>query len=213
MDRSSPAAMDRGSSSLEFRPVIGYRLRRSRSVPPPKNGFETEAMLTKKVQAISGVSPGFESVVEELYPSIACTGVGELLNRLYECIPMKIWGVKISYIFALMTAPLGILIYFGLKVFGTRYTVTNRSVNLVSALGIRMIQSVPLAQIAGVSIDPDSRQVFYRTGDVRLTNAAGDTLLLMRGVPYPERFVQVILETRDARSQVAASLAMIQARK
>lgn len=170
-------------------------------------------MLTKKVQAISGVSPGFESVVEEMYPSIACTGLGEFLNRLYECIPVKVWGVKISNVFALLTAPLGILIYLGLKVVGSRYTVTNRSVNRVSSLGIRLLESVPLAQIADVSIDPDSRQDFYRTADVRLTNAAGDTLLLMRGIPYPERFRQVILETRDARSQVAASLARIQARQ
>ena len=65
-------------------------------------------MLTKKVQAISGVSPGFESVVEELYPSIACTGIGGFLNRLYECIPIKIWGVKISHVFALLTAPIGV---------------------------------------------------------------------------------------------------------
>lgn len=169
-------------------------------------------MLTQKVQAISGVSPGFESIVEEMYPSIACTAAGEFLNRLYECIPVKIWGVKISYIFALITAPIGVLIYLGLKVVGSRYTVTNRSVNRVTALGIRLLEAVPLTQIAGVSIDPDSRQTFYRTGDVRLTNANGDTLMLMRGIPYPERFQQVILETRDARSQVAASLARIQAR-
>ena len=170
-------------------------------------------MLTKKVQAISGVSPGFESVVEELYPSIACTGLGEFLNRLYECIPIKIWGVTISHVFALLTAPIGVAIYLLLKVVGTRYTVTNRCVKRVSSLGIRMIDSVPLAQIADVSIDPDSRQAFYKTGDVRLTNSVGDTVMLLRGVPYPDRFRQVILETRDARGQVAASLAVIQARK
>lgn len=169
-------------------------------------------MLTQKAQAISGVSPGFESIVEEMYPSIACTALGEFLNRLYECIPVKIWGVKISYIFALLTAPLGILIYLGLKLVGSRYTITNRSVNRVTSLGIRLLESVPLTQVASVSIDPDSRQTFFRTGDVRLTNANGDTLMLMRGIPYPERFQQVILETRDARSQVAASLARIQAR-
>lgn len=178
-----------------------------------RNGFEAEAMLTKKVQAISGVSPQFESVVEEMYPSIACTAVGEFLNRLYECVPVKIWGIKASNILALPTAPIGIAIYLLLKVFGSRYTVTNRAVNRVSSLGIRLLQSVPLAQIADVSIDPDSRQSFYRTGDVRLTNAGGDTLMLMRGIPYPERFRQVILETRDARGMVASSLARIQARK
>lgn len=170
-------------------------------------------MLTKKVQAISGVSPQFESVVEEMYPSIACTGLGDFLNRLYECVPVKIWGVKASNILALPTAPIGIALYLGLKVFGSRYTVTNRAVNRVTALGVRMLESVPLAQIAQVSIDPDSRQSFYRTADVRLTNAAGDTLMLMRGIPYPERFQQVILETRDARGLVASSLARIQARK
>lgn len=170
-------------------------------------------MLTKKVQAISGVSPQFESVVEELYPSIACTAIGEFLNRLYECVPVRIWGVKFSNLLALPTAPLAVAVYLLLKVFGTRYTITNRAVNRVSSLGIRLLESVPLAQIAQVSIDPDSLQEFYGTGDVRLTNSAGDTLMLIRGVPYPERFRQVILETRDARGQVAASLAQIQARK
>ena len=170
-------------------------------------------MLTQKVQAISGVSPDFESVVEELYPSIACTSLGELLNRLYESIPIKIWGVKISYVFALITAPLGALVYLVLKVVGTRYVITNRGVKRVSSLGIRLLESVPLAQIADVSIDPDSRQTFYKTGDIRLTNSAGGTLLLLRGVPYPDRYRQVILETRDARGMVAASLARIQSRK
>ena len=200
------------SGSLEFCLRIGYRFPGSSGLLL-RNGFETETMLTKKVQAISGVSPEFESVVEELYPSIACTSLGEFLNRLYECIPVKIWGVKISHVFALLTAPLGVAIYLLLKVVGTRYTVTNRCVKRVSSLGVRMLQSVPLGQIVEVSIDPDSVQAFYKTGDVRLVSATGDTLMLLRGVPYPERFRQVILETRDARSQVAAALARIQARK
>lgn len=170
-------------------------------------------MLTKKVQAITGVSPQFESIVEEMYPSIACTGIGQLLNGLYECIPVKIWGIKISNVFALLTAPIAVLIYLALKVFGTRYTVTNRSVSRVSSLGIRKLESVPLSQVAQVSVDPDSRQAFYRTGDVRLTNSGGDTLMLMRGIPYPDRFVQVIWEMCIARSQVASSLARIQARQ
>ena len=120
---------------------------------------------------------------------------------------------SISYVFALATAPLGAAIYLILKVVGTRYLITNRSVKQLSSLGFRQLSSVALAQIADVSIDPDSRQNFYKTGDIRLTNAAGDTLMLIRGVPYPDRYRQVILETRDARGMVAASLARIQARK
>lgn len=170
-------------------------------------------MLTKKQQAISGVSPGFECIVEELYPSIAATSIGSVLNSLYESINIRVGGIKVSHVFALLTAPLGALIYLAMKVAGSRYTVTNRSVKRMASLGFRQYEEVPLSNIATVSIDPDSRQTFYKTGDVRLSNAAGDTLLLMRGIPYPERFVQVIDETRNAKSQVAASLAKIQARK
>ena len=169
-------------------------------------------MLTKKQQAISGVSPGYESIVEEMYPSIAATGIGQALNGLYESIPIRIFGIKLSYVFALVTAPLGMLIYLLMKVVGSRYVVTNRAVKQVASLGLRLQQEVPLTQIAQVSIDPDSRQTFYKTGDVRLSNANGDTLLLLRGIPHPERFQQVIDETRIAKSQTAAALAAINAR-
>lgn len=166
-----------------------------------------------KQQAITGVSPDYESVVEDVYPSIAATSIGQFLNNLYNSIPVRIWGVRISYLFALITAPLGALVYLLMKVVGERYVVTNRSVRRMTAIGIRLLESIPLSQIASVTIDPDSRQEFYRTGDIRLSNANGDTLLLMRGIPYPERFQQVINETREARSHVTASLARIQARK
>ena len=172
----------------------------------------TKKPQTHKQQAISGVSPGYESIVEELYPSIAATGIGQVLNSLYESVPVRIWGIKLSHVFALPTAPLGMLIYLLMKVVGERYVVTNRAVKRVASLGFRLIQEVPMAQIADVSIDPDSRQAFYKTGDVRLTNANGDTLLLLRGVPYPERFQQVINETRTAKRQTAAALATINAR-
>lgn len=172
----------------------------------------TKKPPTHKQQAISGVSPDYESIVEELYPSIAATGIGQALNGLYESVPVRIWGIKLSHAFALPTAPIGMLIYLAMKVVGSRYVVTNRAVKRVASLGFKLHEAVPLAQIAEVSIDPDSRQAFYKTGDVRLTNANGDTLLLLRGVPYPERFQQVINETLDAKRQTSAALATINAR-
>ena len=54
-------------------------------------------MITTKTQAISGVSPGYENIVEELYPSIAMTGLGQFLNQLYESIPFPSDNVKLSY--------------------------------------------------------------------------------------------------------------------
>lgn len=169
-------------------------------------------MLTKKQQAIAGVSPGYESIIEELYPSIAATWIGQVLNGLYESIPFGIGHIKVSHVFALLTAPLGMLVYLLMKVTGVRYVVTNRSIKQMSAIGFRLLKEVPLGQIAQVSIDPDSRQAFYKTGDIRLSNSGGDTLLLMRGIPYPERFQQVIKETIDAKNQTAAALATINAR-
>ena len=170
-------------------------------------------MITTKPQAISGVSSSYENVVEDLYPSIAMTGLGQFLNQLYESIPFPSDNLKLSYfLFVPITWPLALLGYFALKIGGSRYQVTNRSVKRFSALGIQQLEEVPLAQIDQVVIDPDSRQAFFRTGDIRLINAAGDTLTLLRGVPYPDRFRNVILETCQARKLVEASLAAINKR-
>ncbi len=170
-------------------------------------------MINQKTQAISGVSAGYENVIEELYPSIGMTGLGQVLNQLYESIPFPTNDVKLSYfLFVPPTLPLAVLWYFGMKVVGSRYIVTNRAVKRLAALGYRQLDEVPLGQIEQVTVDPDSRLAFFRTGDVRLVNAAGDTLLLLRGVPYPDRFQQVILEARDARRDVEASLAAISQR-
>lgn len=170
-------------------------------------------MLTKKPQAVAGVSSNYENVVEELYPSIGMTGLGQLLNSLYESLP-GVGQVRLSYlIFVPPTWPLALLAYFWLKVFGSRYVVTNRAVKRFPVLGIRLLEQVPLENIARVTVDPDSRLAFFRSGDVRLSGAAGETLLLLRGVPYPDRFAQVIEETRSARSLTEASMATIRARK
>jgi hypothetical protein len=171
-------------------------------------------MLTKKPQAIAGVSPGSESVIEELYPSIAATWLGQLLNALYESIPVGVGNIKLSHlIFVPLTWPFALLGYLLMKVGGSRYVVTNRSVKRRAAVGMRLFEEVPLANVDRVTVDPDSRLAFFRTGDVRLSGAAGETLLLMRGVPYPDRFCQVILEAREARQQVEAALATLKSRK
>ena len=170
-------------------------------------------MLTQKPQAISGVSPDYESVIEEVYPSIAATSVGELINSLLDSIPVKIWGLKISNLFfGPILAPLAALVYLWMKVFGVRYVVTNRAVKVVDAMGFRLRESVPISAITSIGVDPDSRQLFYQTGDIRLVGAGDNTLLLLRGIPRPDRFRQVIQEACDAKRLVAESLAQINAR-
>ena len=170
-------------------------------------------MLTQKPQAISGVSPDHETIIEELYPSIAATGAGDFINRVLDSIPNRIWGMKVSnLLFALPLAPIAVLVYLGMKVVGSKYVVTNRVVKRVNSMGIGTHETVPLSQIVTASVDPDSRMSFYLTGDVRLTGAGGQTLLLLRGVPRPDRFCQVIQEAVDAKRQVESALARIKAR-
>ena len=54
-------------------------------------------MLTQKPRTISGVSPDHEeTIIEELYPSIAATGIGEFINRVLDSIPTRVWGMKVS---------------------------------------------------------------------------------------------------------------------
>ena len=170
-------------------------------------------MLTRKVQPIAGVSSNYENVIEELYPSIGSTGLGQLLDRLYGSLP-AIGNVRLSHLlFIPVTWPLGLLAYLVLKIAGSKYVVTNRAVKRLPTMGIRLLESAPLEKIQRVTVDPDSRLAFFRSGDVRLSGAQGETLLLLRGVSYPDRFAQVIDEARLAREQTAAALSTIHARK
>lgn len=170
-------------------------------------------MLTHRPQAISGVSPSHETVIEEVYPSIAVTSIGDFINNALDSIPTRVWGIKISnLLFGLLLAPLAAAVYLGMKVCGTKYVLTNRVVKRVNAVGYKVHETVPLSQVVTASVDPDSRRTFLQTGDVRLTGAGGESLLLLRGVSRPDRFCQVIQEACDAKRHVAASLARINAR-
>lgn len=170
-------------------------------------------MLTKQPQAISGVSPGAEVIVEDTYPSVGATAIGRWLDGIWESLPLRLNGVPLSYLlFVLPSAPLTLLAYFWLKVFGTRYVITNRAVKVVSSLGYRLHESVALEQIAQVVVDQSTYVHLLRSADVRLVGADGDTLLVLRGVSWPERFCQVVRETRDARKHTANALARINAR-
>lgn len=170
-------------------------------------------MPATKPQPIAGVSAGYENIVEILYPSIAASAFGRALGSLYESIPLGTRAVKVSHLFALLLAPVSLLMYLGQKMFGEKYEVTNRAVKRWGAIGVRLRGQVPLTDIADVGIVRQPGQAFYKAADLHLKNAAGQTLLVLEGVPYPERYRQVIVEARDARMQVASSMSTIQARQ
>jgi len=169
-------------------------------------------MLTQKPPAIAGVSSG-QAVIMTVYPSIASTALGKMLGRLYESMPTRICGVKLSHwLFPLPTSPLAIKIYFWLKLFGEVYVLTNRTMQLRSSLGNRLLREIPLSSIDQVVVRQEPGQEFYPAADIYLLNKAGETLMTLPGVLRADVFRQTILEARDATNQVSASLATIKAR-
>lgn len=169
---------------------------------------------TSKPQAISGVSAGVESHLSTRYPSIAATYGGKLLGGLFESIPVKLGTVKLSHIlFTLLFSPVGILLYAWQKVAGERFVLTTRSLQKWKMLGKHMLAEVPLNDIASIDVEQSGGQVFYKAGDLVICNAAGNVLMRLEGVVRPAVFRQSILETRDSRQQVEASLNTIQARQ
>jgi len=167
-----------------------------------------------KPQAISGVSAGVENEIMTVYPSVASTGAGRFLGLLYESIPLRINGVKLSHLlFALPTSPLALLIYLLLKMGGRRYRLTNRSIQVWSMLGQRLYSQAPLDAIAEIRVEQHPGQVFYKAADLILLGADGAELLRLDGVPRADVFRHTVLKARDARSQVEASLTRIQARQ
>jgi len=170
-------------------------------------------MLLQKPAPISGVSAGKEAVVQIVHPSVAATNFGRLLGILYDSIPVKIGGVKLSQIlFALPTAPLGMVVYLWIKVFGAKYVLTNRSVQIMGSLTGRVIDQVALDKVANVRIRLEPGQAFYPAGDLYMVNAKGESLLVLPGVPWPDVFQHIILEARDARVLTESSLKTIGAR-
>jgi Bacterial PH domain len=170
-------------------------------------------MTGTRPPAIAGVSASKETLSFVVYPSIAATGLGQLIGRICESLPMRVGGGKLSHlIFALPLAPLGASLYLLLKLVGTVYVLTNRSIQLRKSLGNRLVRSVPLKEIDQVILQQEPGQEFFPAADVYLINKAGNPLAVLPGVTRADVFRRSILEARDSTMQVDASLATIRRR-
>jgi hypothetical protein len=164
-------------------------------------------------QPIAGVSPSQDRVVEVVYQTIAAAAPGRLIGSIMDCIPVRVGGVKLSnLIFGLPLAPFGLAGYLMLKVFGRKFILTSRSINIATPLTARVLKQVPLKDVAEVEIDVRSGQEFHHAGDLVLLSAKGDLLARLEGVSRPDRFRRLIVDTRDARIWSEESLAVISKR-
>jgi hypothetical protein len=169
-------------------------------------------MSPARPPAIAGVSAK-QALIMTVYPSIAGTAPGKLLGRLYESMPTRVGGIKLSHLlFPLPTSIIAVQIYLHLKVFGEVYCLTNRSVQIRTSLGNQLKREVPLKDIDQVVIRQEPGQEFYPAADIYLLNKAGQTIMSLPGVLRAEVFRQSILEAKSAQDRVAASLATINAR-
>ncbi len=169
-------------------------------------------MVTQKPPAIAGVASG-QALIMAVYPSIACTEFGKLLGRLYESLPTRVCGIKLSHLlFPLPTSGFAVGLYFYLKIVGEVYVLTNRTLQLRHSLGNRLIREIKLTDIDQAVVKQESGQEFYPAADIYLLDKAGATMMTLPGVLRAEIFRETILEARDARREVAASLAVIGAR-
>ncbi len=169
--------------------------------------------MPSRPQAISGVSTG-EGHIMTVYPSISAGAAGRLLGRLYESVPVKIFGIKVSYIlFCLPTAPLALMLYVLTKLSGSKYVLTTDSVEIWSVLGKVLHDKTGLTDFTDIVPVQYPGQVFYHASDLEFRNAAGDTLLTLPGVPHAEVFAETITKAQLARLTVAESLDRIKARQ
>lgn len=172
-------------------------------------------MSIDRPQAIFGVSADAENIVMTAWPSVAATGLGRLLGRLYDSIPVKINGIKLSHILCtLLVVPvvLAVLWYVILKLFGERYVLTNRAVQRWASLSPRLIAQAALTDVGSIEVVRRPGQAFYHASDLVIYDSGGETLMRLNGVPRAEVFRQTILKARDARVLVESSLATIKAR-
>jgi hypothetical protein len=163
--------------------------------------------------AISGLTGGKQAPIATVYPSISSTVIGKALGQLYECLPVKIFGIKLSHwLFPLPTAIIAVIVFFHLKVFGEIYVLTNRTMQLRRNIGDRLLREISLADIGDVVVKQEAGQEFYYDADIYLIGKSGQTLMSLPGVGRADVFKQTILEAMRARNQVGASLATISAR-
>lgn len=162
-------------------------------------------MSSMSIQPIAGVSSTTEAVVSAQYPSICAGGVGRFLGRLFESIPIRIpfLNIKLSYIlFCLPIAPLSPVLYAASKLFGNRYVLTNRSVQVWTILTNRMVESLPIDGFDHLDIEQLPGQEFYNAADICLRAADGKTLLRLPGVLDAGAFANTIRRMAESRMQV-----------
>ncbi len=149
-------------------------------------------------QAIAGVAPPQlqEVTVMTIWPSVASTGIGRLLGRVFA-IKTGFWIFSIGRLAALCALPLGPLLYGYMRMPGVlrRYRLTNRRITIMKGINPIVERYVDLDRFDTIELNVLPGQGWYHAGDLIFRKKDLETFRLL-GVPRPETFRQTCLKAR-----------------
>src|SRR4051812_8461788 len=120
-------------------------------------------------QAIAGVAPPElgEVTVMTIWPSIAATGLGRALGRLYG-IQAGMGIITLGRLFMLATAPLALMLYFAVRMPWSirRYRLTNRRVLVERGLQSKEERFVDLDRFDTITVDVLPGEAAHHAGDL-----------------------------------------------
>jgi hypothetical protein len=179
------------------------------------------AAVAELPQPIAGVSPPElkETTIMTVWPSIAATGIGQTLGRLFQ-IKAGVWVFTVGNLIALLSIPIvvGLIMHSlvfnflagltigGIAILGflrpitgtvRRYILTNRRVMIATGLKPKPAQYVDLDRFDSIEVVVHPGQEWYPAGDLIFRKGKIETFQL-KGVRRPETFRQTVMKARDA---------------
>ena len=155
---------------------------------------------------IAGVVPPSvrEATVMTVWPSVASTGLGRALGRVYG-IQGGIGPLSVGRLALLATIPVGLALYLSMRLPWAirRYRLTNRRVVVERGVNPTVEQFVDFDRFDAIDVVVRPGQEWYAAGDLVFRRGAVETLRLV-GVSRPESFRRTCLETRQGYVSVAA---------
>jgi hypothetical protein len=139
-----------------------------------------------------------EATIMTVWPSVASTGLGKVLGRLYR-IREGFGPISIGRLALLATIPLGLMLYLSMRMPWAikRYRLTNRRVRIEQGINPQVMQFVTLDGFDAIDLEVSPGQEWYAAGDLVFRRGPIETLRLP-GVSRPESFRRVCLEARQA---------------
>jgi hypothetical protein len=154
---------------------------------------------------IAGVVPPrvAEATVMTVWPSVASTGMGRALGRIYG-IRDGFGPLSIGRLALLATIPVGLMLYLSMRLPWAirRYRLTNRRVAIERGINPRIVQFVDLERFDSIEVVVEPGQEWYAAGDLVFRRGQVETLRLP-GVSRPESFRQTCLKVRQSYVGVA----------